>query len=87
MSTAKRARCRTASEFGPRIPVPGQNESTALPDLGRIATQVAAKGRARVGRNTGGFHVRSFAILLRRFSPCRRSLDVACIFESLRRLV
>jgi len=58
-----------------------------LPDLSRIATQVAAKGRAREGRSTGDFHVRSFAILLRRFSPSRRSLGVACIFESLISLV
>jgi hypothetical protein len=39
------------SPFGPA----GQNESPALPDLSRIATQVAAKGRARAGRNTGVF--------------------------------
>jgi hypothetical protein len=32
---------------------PGQNESTALPDLSRIVTQVAAKGRARGGATPG----------------------------------
>ncbi|KRR18181.1 hypothetical protein CQ14_24970 [Bradyrhizobium lablabi] len=34
---------------GARIVLPGQNESTALPDLSRIVTQVAAKGRAHGG--------------------------------------
>ena len=64
----------------------GQNESTALPDLSRIVTQVTAKGRAW-GRNTGVFHVRSFTSLLRRFCPSRKSFDVACVFESFCRLV
>src|SRR5437899_6136429 len=72
---------------GPGSRFPGQNESTASPDLSRIVTQVAAKGRFRGGRNTGVSHVRSFAILLRRFFPSRRSLDIACIFESYCRLV
>lgn len=38
------------------------------------------------GRNTVGLYVRSFAILLRGF-PSRRSLHLACIFESVHRLV
>jgi len=35
-------------------PVLCPNEFSRLPDSGRIATQVAVEGRARVGRNTGG---------------------------------
>jgi hypothetical protein len=66
---------------------PGQNEFTALPDLGRILTQVAAKGRSRGGATPGCFHVRSFAILLRSFCPSRRSLGIACVFEHFCRLV
>src|SRR4029077_18370533 len=77
--------CLMSLNSGP-ILVPGPNETLALPDLSRIATQVAAKGCSRAGRNTGGFHVRSFAILLCRLSP-RRSLDVTRISESLRCVV
>src|SRR4029077_3037751 len=77
--------CLMSLNSGP-ILVPGPNETLALPDLSRIATQVAAKGCSRAGRNTGGVHVRSFAILLCRLSP-RRSLDVTRISESLRCLV
>src|SRR4051794_7975727 len=57
--------------LGTWISFPRQNESTAPPDLSRIVTQVEVKGRAG-GRNTGVSHVRSFAILLRRFCPSRR---------------
>ena len=70
-----------------RISLPGQNESTAPPDLSRIVTQVAAKGRSAGARNTGVFHVRSFAILHRRFCPSRRSPDFTCVFESFCRLL
>ena len=77
----------TRDAFGSGSRFPGQNKSTALPDLSRIVTQVAAKGRARRGRNTGVSHVRSFAILLRRFCSSRRSGHVACVFEYFYRLV
>ena len=43
--------CKTGTRA--RISFPGQNESTALPDLSRIVTQVAAKGRSRGGAAPG----------------------------------
>ena len=46
-------RAVTGPAPGPRCRFPGQNESTALPDLSRIVTQVAAKGRARGGASPG----------------------------------
>ena len=68
------------------ISFPVQNESIALPDLCRIVTQVAAKGRS-AGAQHRGIHVRSFAILLRYSCPSCRSLGFACVFESFGRLL
>lgn len=65
----------------------GQDESTALPDLSRIATQVTAKARVRAGAQHRGFHVRSFAILFRRFCTCCGSLDVISVFGPIFRIL
>jgi hypothetical protein len=41
----------------------------------------------RLGAQHRGFHVRSFAILLRCFCPSRSSSDFSCVFESFNRLL
>ena len=59
----------------------GQNESTALPELSRIVTQVTAELRTG-GTTPGVFHVPSSTISLHRFCPSCNSFDVACVLKS-----